>query len=305
MKIHPLTLKDQPLISGYFKRFPPRISEFTFTNLFVWRSSRPMGFAEVAGSLLLFVVSQEQPAGKPILFGHPLGDSSFAELLAGIRHEIAGMVRFPEEFVPPVETAGFAVRPDRDNADYVYRVDDLASLAGRKFAKKRNHVKQCLEKYSCEYVHLTPEHLDACLAMQERWCMDRNCMEDFSLCSEYQAIQEAFENYERLGLFGGAVKVNGTIQAFALGERLNDNTAVCHFEKAMPGIDGLGQLINQWFARYSLEGFEFVNREQDLGLPGLRQAKESYHPDHMVEKYNVQSDLPLASLSAFPAGCSE
>ena len=77
------------------------------------------------------------------------------------------------------------------------------------------------------------------------------------------------------------------IQAFALGERLNKSTAVWHFEKALPEINGLSQLVNQWFAKECLAEFEFVNREQDLGIPGLRQAKESYYPDHLVEKMTV------------------
>jgi hypothetical protein len=80
------------------------------------------------------------------------------------------------------------------------------------------------------------------------------------------------------------------MQAITIGERLNDSTAVVHFEKAMPGYDGLYQLINQWFCRYGLTEFEFVNREQDLGIPGLRKAKESYHPHHMVEKYVALCD---------------
>jgi hypothetical protein len=96
-----------------------------------------------------------------------------------------------------------------------------------------------------------------------------------------------FAYYNELGLTGGAIRVNGEIQAFTVGEQLAPGAAVCHFEKAMPGVQGLGQLINQWFAKYSLTGFEFVNREQDLGIAGLRQAKKSYYPFKMVDKYTI------------------
>jgi hypothetical protein len=83
------------------------------------------------------------------------------------------------------------------------------------------------------------------------------------------------------------VKVNGKVEAFTFGERLNHDTAVVHIEKANPEINGLYAVVNQLFCREVLSGFKFVNREQDLGLEGLRRAKESYHPHHMVEKYRV------------------
>jgi hypothetical protein len=115
---------------------------------------------------------------------------------------------------------------------------------------------------------------------------------------EYSAIREAFSHYEELDPIGGAIRVNGKVEAYAVGEKLAPGTAVCHFEKAMPNVKGLGQLINQWFAKYSLSDFEFVNREQDLGVPGLRRAKESYFPHHMVEKFTarISESVPLPEL---------
>jgi hypothetical protein len=197
------------------------------------------------------------------------------------------------------------VAPDRDNADYVYRVKELAELAGRRFHKKRNLIKQCLAAYRCEYEPMTPELLGECSSMQDRWCKERQCGHDPGLCKEYVAINEMFRLFEELQLMGGAIRVDGEIQAYAVGEELRQGTAVCHFEKAMPGFRGLGQLINQWFARYTLKGFEFENREQDLGIPGLRQAKESYYPHHMVEKFSAwfSAYRPLAALPIEPREC--
>jgi hypothetical protein len=104
-----------------------------------------------------------------------------------------------------------------------------------------------------------------------------------------------FENFKELDLIGGAIRVDGVIQAFAIAEQLSPGVAVCHFEKALPGIQGLGQLINKWFALRGLKDFTFINREQDLGVPGLRQAKKSYHPHHLVEKYTLSVDSVFAS----------
>jgi hypothetical protein len=134
--------------------------------------------------------------------------------------------------------------------------------------------------------------------MQDRWCQARKCGKNPGLCKEYVAIRDAFVHYQDLQFLGGVIRINGEIQAYALGEELNPDTAVCHFEKAMPDVQGLGQLINQWFAKYALGGFQFVNREQDLGIPGLRQAKESYHPHHMVHKFTATLK---ASASTMPS----
>jgi len=116
-------------------------------------------------------------------------------------------------------------------------------------------------------------------------------------------LRETFDNYQRLNVTGGAIRVDGEIKPFAIGEQLNPTTAVCHFEKALPEIHGLAQLINQWFAKFGLQKFEFINREQDLGIPGLRQAKESYYPHHLLEKFTVQLNGPLVSIPLAPDGC--
>ena len=187
--------------------------------------------------------------------------------------------------------AGLKVAADRDNSDYVYSVKDLASLEGRHYHKKRNLIKQCLRTYGCQYESIILQVVPECLDMLERWCGARDCGQDPGLCSENTAIKEAFANYEELDLIGGSIRIDGRIEAFALGEELKPGTAVCHFEKAMPAFRGLAQLINKWFAEYSLKEFEFINREQDLGIAGLRQAKESYYPHHMVDKFYASSKL--------------
>ena len=196
---------------------------------------------------------------------------------------------------------------DRDNADYVYRVPDLAELAGRRFSKKRNKIKQCLNKHFCEYVPITSKLLAECETMQENWCHTRDCGRNPGLCNEANAIAETFAHFEDFGLLGGAIRVDGIIQAYAIAEELYPGTAVWHFEKAMAHIPGLGQLINQWFSKYGLPEFDYVNREQDLGVPGLRQAKKSYFPHHMVEKncISLETDRLITAKSIKAEGCAE
>jgi hypothetical protein len=285
--IRPLELGDQSLVAQYLKRYPPNISELTFTNLFVWRNSRPVWLAEVEDSLLFLAGARGENHKAKVVLGPPLGNASPLSASEALGIDLEGFVRIPEDTAKVLRSAGLTVTPDRDNYDYVYKVADLAGLQGRRFHKKRNLIKQCLAAYRCEYEPIVPELVSECLDFQDRWCQARECGKNPGLCNEYAAIREAFVHYRDLRTLGGAIRVDGAIEAYALGEELNPNTGVCHFEKAMPGMQGLGQLINQWFAKHALNGFKFVNREQDLGIGGLRQAKESYHPDHMVDKFNA------------------
>ncbi len=299
-----LNRTHQSLFKEFFSRFPPEISEHTFTNLFVWRHSRPVYFVEKNKSLFLFVDAMDSAAGRKILFGPPLGAVSLSQAVAMFACSIDGVIRLPEGAVKDCIEKRYKVQVDRDNADYVYLVEDLATLTGRRYAKKRNQIKKCLKAYSCVYEPITSDLIPQCLILQQRWCASRSCDTEPGLCAEYKAIVSMFEHFSELDLIGGAIRVDGKIQAFAVAEQLYQDVAVCHFEKAMPGVQGLGQLINQWFSLYGLENFTFVNREQDLGVPGLRQAKKSYHPHHLVEKYTLSLDLPGSEYKEFVPGCA-
>lgn len=279
----PLDLSSRPLVHAYLAGYPPEISEHTFTNLFSWRHHRPIFILEWEKTLV-FLLHAASGADQFIMFGPPVGPAPLPEIADHLGSALAGAIRLPSELSAEAEKAGLTPRPDRDNADYVYRVKDLAELSGRKYAKKRNKIKQCLAAFTCEYEPMTAERIPECMAMQEAWCRERKCEHHPSLCSEYKALEETFANFSELEVIGGIIRVEGKISAFAVAERLSPHTAVWHFEKALSGFPGLGQLVNHWFSRYGLTDFAFVNREQDLGVPGLRQAKESYYPHHLVEK---------------------
>lgn len=284
-----LTMADRDLVTSFLQRHPSELSEFTFTNLFVWQGKRQVYYTVVERHLLFFVDAPEAGSGKKLLFGPIFGPAPADEVLGSVRELIDGATRVPKKLVAPLQQLGFVMHADRNNADYLYATKDLGELRGRRYAKKRNHIKRCLESYRCAYEPITSSNIEECLAMQAEWCRQRGCFDEPGLEGEYNAIMETFANFGELPLIGGAVRLEGSIRAFAIGERLNRDTAVWHFEKAMPDFVGLGQLINQWFALYSLGDFTYVNREQDLGIAGLRQAKESYYPLRLVEKW---SSLP-------------
>jgi uncharacterized protein len=305
MTTHLLDIGHRDLVSEYLSRFPPEISEHTFSNLFVWHHSRPIHFTLI-NETIVFLISI--PSGKNqgfFLFGPPVGKLDLSDIVSAFKGNLSGAIRLPEAQTKSIAGSGFSILNDMDNDDYVYRVKDLEGLAGRNYAKKRNQIKKCLQQYNCEYEPISKALIPECKTMQEQWCDERSCTMDHGLCSEFSAINEMFDYFIELDLVGGVVRIDGKVQAFAIGEQLSPDTAVCHFEKAMSGIQGLGQLINSWFSRYSLGEFEFVNREQDLGIPGLRQAKQSYHPHHMVKKYTAIFSGEDFVQGGLPQGCAE
>ncbi len=278
----PLELEDHGAVAERLRRHPPRISEHTFTNLWVWAEGRPVSWA-VVGDSLVFVQRQEE---RRSVLGPPRGPHSLADLLEELVADgLRSFERVPAETADPLRKRGLTVREDRDNADYVYRRRDLVELPGRDYHRQKNLANQCLSSHECSYCELRPEVAEQVWDMQERWCEEQDCGKRKGLCAERRAIRRALDHFAELELAGGAVRIEGAVQAYALGEGLSPDTAVVHFEKAMTRFNGLYQVINRWFAERGLEGFELINREQDLGIPGLRKAKQSYHPVQMVDKY--------------------
>ena len=123
--------------------------------------------------------------------------------------------------------------------------------------------------------------------MQEKWCILRRCEDDLDLLGEWDAVKEILNSYESLDVQGGVVTIENKVMAFTIGQMLNDDTAVVHIEKADPEIPGLYPVINQQFCENSWHDARYINREQDLGMPGLREAKLSYYPDHLVKKFRI------------------
>ncbi len=285
-----LNLEDKPLFDHLFTQFAPVISEFTFTNLFIWRRAYQTQISRFRNFLCLL---SEQ--GENSFFFPPIGERHVIECCQSLLQYLNGkgafpkIVRVPEAVVTQIDwkASGMKADLDRSQCDYVYLVQDLIELTGRKYHRKRNHIKQFREKYSFQYIPLTSEWIAQCLQLQAEWCDLRDCEASPGLLNESLATKEAFTHFEALGMKGGAILINGKVEAFTLGDPLNPDTMVIHIEKANPAYDGLYPTINQAFLENEGPGYTYVNREQDLGEEGLRKAKESYFPHHMVNKYTV------------------
>jgi hypothetical protein len=293
----PIALEDKGFIDRIVSDYQPDTSELSFSNLFMWKAH--YGFeCSTYGEWLLVVGSN---SGNGIQAMPPIGPPSRREvarmLLEWIKKERgiadAHIDRADSRLVAELaESPEFVAEPARDHFDYVYRTRDLIDLAGKNYRAKRNHLNYLLRTLKPVYEPMNESHLSECVELSRNWCESRTCDDDVSLEGEGDAILEGLNHFGELNLDGGVITINGRVEAFTLGEMLNRDTAVVHIEKANTEIRGLYALINQQFCEKRWQDVAAVNREQDLGEPGLRKAKLSYNPDRLVEKYRVRLVSP-------------
>jgi len=201
--------------------------------------------------------------------------------LDGLLGEFTSMKNASKAQAATLGSMGFLVREDKDNFDYLYLRDDLARLEGRKFHRKRNRVRHFLSLYECVSRPITRDRVGDALSILEQW-REANERE-----GDYRPAREALEKMTDLGLTGLVYYIEGRPVAYAMGERMPGGFYAVHFEKGVPGYQGLMQFVNQSFAASLPEDVQYINREQDLGIEGLRHAKLSYRPDRFVEKFRV------------------
>ncbi len=295
IKFIELTKADKPLFDRYFRAGYYENSHFNFTNLFMWRKPYNVQHCEEDGVLYMICtwqgkLSSMQPLCPADKWGQAVQklQAHFAE--AGEVLNFTGIEKNFAQFLASYPGGKFSLEEDRDNFDYVYLADKLITLAGRKLHSKKNHLNAFRKLYpQAEYLSITPELLPACREELEKWYNAHiEAVPDSPFIKwERDAILELFADWDYFQLKGGALRLDGRIIAFSFGEQLNTDTVVVHVEKADPNIRGAYPAINQGFVANCWAGMTYINREEDMGEPGLRKAKESYKPEKMIEKYNA------------------
>ncbi len=258
------------------------ISEFTFANLYLFRRTYDYHVSRLGE---LVVVSGEKDGSRFAMFpcGLPDDETSVREVLTA-RDYIKGLAeRHADANRVRLERLGYRIVEDRDNFDYLYLRKDLAALQGRRYHKKRNLVNAFINNYNYEESPLSERNMAEAFHVLEQWRDERGSAED-----DYEAAREALELADQLGLHGYLVRVDGTPAAYTLGEPLmRGRSFAVHFEKAVGDYKGIYQFINRAFASVLPRHYHYINREQDLGDEGLRQAKMTYRPFGFVKKYKV------------------
>lgn len=282
-----LSLENKAEFDALLRRSAHRGCGFSFANLYLWGRQCA---ARVGDDLLLF-----SHFGGKTLYPFPVcaGDPrpAIEALMAdakerGIPFRLTGLNSQDIEDLQRWYPDKFVFHYGRDSHDYVYAIDDLADLKGKKFQPKRNHINRFLSEYPDVTVKpLTDETLPDAVAMANRWHQRRTAEEDTGM--ELVALNRAFDHWQELGMEGLVLYVGNQVVAMTMGSRLDEETVDVHFEKADLDYPGAYAVINRAFARHIREKFsavKFLNREEDMGIEGLRKAKLSYQPHHMVEK---------------------
>jgi hypothetical protein len=290
--LQPLALDQHSTVGALLARHPQPLSGYTFTSLCCWHPVFDYHVG-IQDDTLLISCCPDCAHGRQLL--QPVG--AFPETLQGTilgrARELAHPLRIifaSAEFLArhPAFVAEFEVQESRDNANYVYRAQALAELPGRSHAKKRNLIAQASRLYEWTVEPLGPHHRDECLAVADDIAAKRTVEAGVTLQQETTALARALDLLGPLDLQGLLLRVAGAAAAFSIIEPLNATTAVVMFERAIRSHKGIYQVINQETARMLVAaGFELVNREEDLGDPGLRQAKLSYHPDRLEMAYTL------------------
>ena len=271
-------------------------SHSNFTNLYMWRKPYHIHWAVEDGVLYLI----NEWAGKVQML-QPFGpkermQGAIARVIAWFQQQGAplffvGLERSFTEELDAFPDADFDVQADRDNFDYVYLAENLIHLTGRKYHSKKNHLNSFHKAYpQAEYLPITRDIIPQCREELNRWYRMRSAElpDDPFIGYELAAIHEVFDHFGDFKLQGGAVRIDDSIVAFTFGEQTNEDTAVIHVEKADPDVRGAYPAINQGFVAHAWSDMTYINREEDMGLEGLRKAKESYKPVKMIEKFNAK-----------------
>lgn len=297
----PVSLELVPELKEILSDLKTEISEFTAAGLYLFGKIHQYKVSRWNNAIFITGKGYD---GKPYAFPPLMAGGAGTALEASIvlynylAERLAAGGSGPELF--PVSGAmvdavyssngQWTCSSDRDQADYVYSVEELARLPGKSHHKRRNRLNKFLASINNDYTYeeFDDRHAEGCLETADSWCGIRCSLDRPSTYVETEAAKTAVLNRKKLGLRGGVIILGGKIKAFCLGEELNPETFVMHFEKSDPELDGLASLINRDFCLNSLKGYKLVNREQDLGEPGLRQAKESYRPFFLTEKFRVR-----------------
>ncbi len=264
--------------------------EYSFTNLCIWGRQQA---AFLDGFLVLF-----SQFDRKAVYPFPVGEGDIKPVLDAIIHDakmrgipccITGLSEENGNLLDALYPGKFRFHCDRNSYDYVYNIDDLADLKGRKFQKKRNHLNRFRSLYpNWRTETLTPANMDAVREMAAQWYearLEHDPQADFHL--EQRALRRALERYEVLGLEGMVLYDGDRVIAFSIASPLSEDTMDVHFEKALEDVDGAYPAINQAFSQYLRDKYlhiRYLDREEDMGIEGLRKAKLSYCPDHFREK---------------------
>ncbi len=291
-----LCLEDKETVDKYLKAWNSDSSEMSFANIYTWACSFNTQFAIDGGALYLI----HKFTDNKVLMRMPIPIDVNADLSAYI--EVAKGFCYDNKLTMDLRISSeemldrfkkdygedYNIEPHENGFDYVYTSKSLIELSGKKLHSKRNHINKFLSLYEPTFKLFDDSNIVECLELYNKWLSSKD-LEIKNIMEESCAIDRTLKAYNELGLTGCIIEVKGKVEAFAFGEKLNDNTALIHIEKYNAEFEGISSYVNKAFVENCWSELEFINREEDMGIEGLRRAKKSYNPIKMVEKYIIKN----------------
>lgn len=289
-----ISIVDKEEINFYFSSINYRNCDFSFANLFCWQPQYQTSYAIIDNFLVIQFICDD---GLPC-YMMPVGEGNMRELLLKLIHysknknerfRIHAITVEMFELLNQALPTTFLFKPLRDYFEYIYLSSDLIALKGKRYQQKRNHINRFKRQYpSFVYQSMSLVHISDCKELYEKWMkqhVEKN--PDSAIQGEKLAVFRALDNFIDLELKGGCLLVDGEMVAFTMGQAVTQDTFVVYIEKALNNYQGAYQVINNQFLLHEASKYTFVNREEDLGIPALRQAKMSYHPYKFLERGSV------------------
>lgn len=288
-----LTIKDKPVLDKYLRKHKFTTCEYSFTTLLAWRKAYDIQYTIFDDVLIIKKKDREEN----YYFMQPIGydKNDLKEIIQEVKeykkeNNMKYLFRdvensFLEDLVDIYGSLAH-VEEDMDNFDYIYSKENLANLSGRNLHGKKNHYNYFIKNYNYSVKDLSePEVRDDCVKFAYQW-YDESYNGDELMTYELNGIIEVLNHFDELDLKGMAVYIDDEISSFTIGEILN-NMAIVHFEKGKKGIHGIYAFTNKTFVEMYFNEVTYINREEDMGIEGLRKAKRSYHPIKLEEKYCI------------------
>ncbi|MDZ4181430.1 MAG: phosphatidylglycerol lysyltransferase domain-containing protein [Candidatus Cloacimonadaceae bacterium] len=284
LKLQSLNTAHIPLLREFLGKYPNEACDYSICNLMTWGRIYDNQFALWRERLVIFI-----PRFQYVFFpvGKEISPEELSELISLFRVDFkdAELILIPEEYLaahPGIDNY-FEVREDRAWADYVYSTEKMVSLSGKKLAKKKNLVSQFKRGYpDYKVLKISADRRDVIITFTEKWRRERE-VEGIYLNTEQSAIKNTMDMWNEIPIEGLIICLHNRIVAYSIFSEQSPRMATIHFEKFDPDKKGSAQIINWETSKYLSQKYELINREQDIGLPGLRQAKLSYMPEYMIK----------------------
>ncbi len=290
MDLKRVTIESKAVFDEFYKKNPPKTSYHSFANLFLWRECENLEYAEVDGLILITGISVYDRE-RYVMF--PLGEGNCKKLtkeliqIFGLDFKILAITEDDANNVDKLCTNIFNVEHVRSMDNYIYDIESLISLSGKKLHKKRNHVNKFKSLYDYVYEPVTDENATECLYFVAKWYREKEDVDRSILEFEKKATRDSILYHKELGIKAGIIKVDNKVIAFSAGEQVSDDTVVINIEKADINYQGVYATINNEFLKNEWSHLKYVNREEDMGIEGLRKSKLSYYPCEIRKMYSA------------------